>query len=511
MTYMRKKQLPKRIEILRKAFENKWSLEAVNKELEDNLCERLYARNIYEAGLIYAFRSGLDYEEWKQLYTTYEEERKDTEDCIQSPGQNMVTTYEKKQKNTQDCIQKPEQNIITTHTKKPKTIQKTKEKRTPSYTGIWSGKITLKQIYEYIMYNSKENFQTGTVTKELEEKLWKEQKNTLSDKTAISFLDKRKNFVAFMNENQKQFSEVREKARYYFCKYLYFYIEERCENYYDKCRTEETEEKIYGESLFLEYCIQAEKNALNQLTMLKLLTPLKNEAEKAKVSLSLEQRKEYLQNAALSFRGIFNEFNYFYFGFVSLGWVEMLFEFYGPLKDWSEEEKIRIACSLGYCKKNPSDEEKEKAFLQLERLSKKQKNTEKQLDEKYAIGMERAGYQRGRSGETYFRDFITGRRDINRDTLLAFLVFVQAETKLDMKNKLTIARINRILYNCGFAQLRPDREFDEFIRKYLMGEAKEEVLYEAAERAALKGEDFYLYKLYRQAKSCQKELEGKLI
>lgn len=189
----------------------------------------------------------------------------------------------------------------------------------------------------------------------------------------------------------------------------------------------------------------------------------------------------------------------------------MLFEFYGPLKDWSEEEKIRIACSLGYCKKNPSDEEKEKAFLQLERLSKKQENTEKQLDEKYAIGMERAGYQSGRSGETYFRDFITGRRDINRDTLLAFLVFVQAETKLDLKDKLTIARINRILYNCGFAQLRPDREFDEFIRKYLTGEAKEEVLYEAAERAALKSEDFYLYKLYQQAKSCQKELEEKLI
>lgn len=35
--------------------------------------------------------------------------------------------------------------------------------------------------------------------------------------------------------------------------------------------------------------------------------------------------------------------------------------------------KIRIACSLGYCKKNPSDEEKEKAFLQLERLSKNKK------------------------------------------------------------------------------------------------------------------------------------------
>lgn len=80
----------------------------------------------------------------------------------------------------------------------------------PSYSGIWSGKITLKQIYEYIMYNSKENFQTGTVTEELEEKLWKEQENTLPDKTSIGFLDKKKNFIAFMNENQKQFSEVRE-------------------------------------------------------------------------------------------------------------------------------------------------------------------------------------------------------------------------------------------------------------------------------------------------------------
>ena len=89
---MRKKQLPKRIEILRKAFENKWSLEAVNKELEDNLCERLYARNIYEAGLIYAFCLGFDYENWKQLYTAYEEERKDARDYIQSPEKNIIAT-----------------------------------------------------------------------------------------------------------------------------------------------------------------------------------------------------------------------------------------------------------------------------------------------------------------------------------------------------------------------------------------------------------------------------------
>lgn len=257
---MRKKQLPKRIEILRKAFENKWSLEAVNKELEDNLCERLYARNIYEAGLIYAFCLGFDYENWKQLYTAYEEERKDARDYIQSPEKNIIATYKKEQKDTKECIQSLEQNMVTTYEKK----------RVPSYSGIWSGKITLKQIYEYIMYNSKENFQTGTVTEELEEKLWKEQENTLPDKTSIGFLDKKKNFIAFMNENQKQFSEVREKARYYFCKYLYFYIEERCENYYDKCRTEETEEKIYGESLFFRILYSSGKECIKSAYNVKI-------------------------------------------------------------------------------------------------------------------------------------------------------------------------------------------------------------------------------------------------
>ena len=118
---MRKKQLPKRIEILRKAFENKWSLEAVNKELEDNLCERLYARNIYEAGLIYAFCLGFDYENWKQLYTAYEEERKDARDYIQSPEKNIIATYKKEKKDTKECIQSLEQNMVTKYEKKRET------------------------------------------------------------------------------------------------------------------------------------------------------------------------------------------------------------------------------------------------------------------------------------------------------------------------------------------------------------------------------------------------------
>lgn len=68
------KDIPLRIKILQRAFWEGWNLEQVNSELEKHFCERLYARNRYEAGLIYAFQNGLSYEEWKKLYQKYIEQ-----------------------------------------------------------------------------------------------------------------------------------------------------------------------------------------------------------------------------------------------------------------------------------------------------------------------------------------------------------------------------------------------------------------------------------------------------
>ena len=59
------KDTPIRIKILKRAFEEGWNLEQVNSELEKHFCERLYARNRYEAGLIYAFQNRISYEAWK--------------------------------------------------------------------------------------------------------------------------------------------------------------------------------------------------------------------------------------------------------------------------------------------------------------------------------------------------------------------------------------------------------------------------------------------------------------
>ena len=73
------KDTPIRIKILKRAFEEGWNLEQVNSELEKHFCERLYARNRYEAGLIYAFQNRISYEAWKELYQKYIEQGRNME------------------------------------------------------------------------------------------------------------------------------------------------------------------------------------------------------------------------------------------------------------------------------------------------------------------------------------------------------------------------------------------------------------------------------------------------
>ena len=52
---------------------------------------------------------------------------------------------------------------------------------------------------------------------------------------------------------------------------------------------------------------------------------LKRDAQKSKGRMSLEEKKELLENTALTPGGIFDEFNYFYFGYVSVDWLELVF------------------------------------------------------------------------------------------------------------------------------------------------------------------------------------------
>lgn len=83
------------------------------------------------------------------------------------------------------------------------------------------GKITCRQLKKYVEGASEEGLETAYVTRFLAEGIGRAQSGDA--------------LAAFLLENNDKFSEVREKARYYFCKYLHLYIREKCENYYKSC------------------------------------------------------------------------------------------------------------------------------------------------------------------------------------------------------------------------------------------------------------------------------------
>lgn len=435
--------LPKRLEILAEGFAKQLHSSEVNEKLLANDCETLYVRSYFEASLIYAYDHGITYPQWKELFA------KCQEIYDESNQQNEI---------------------------------------------FQGGKITLKQLESYVLKGSDSMLQTEYLTRWMETKL--KEKNDEAG------------FVAFMTENASHFSASREKARYYFCKYLYYYIREKCEAYYRSCEISEKLRRQYGSTLLAEERGMQEKFALEDLTFLKPLTKLKKEADKVKAGMTVEEKKAYLESASLTPGGIFDEFNYFYFGYVSADWIEVLFELYGELEEWPYQTKLKIARSLGLCHAKCDKAAEKKALDELEIMAQKQREKEESMDLSHARdeSARKKIYQRGRSGEDYFRDFILGKRDINRSTLLSFLLFVNERISLDGDNKITIPRLNRILVNCGFSQLRPKHSFDQFVMRFLKAEDPMEVVEEDVEKQVIQGNDFYLYKVYRDAYCHQSEL-----
>lgn len=436
--------LPGRLAVLAEAFAARMNLDEVNERLKDEDYETLYARSFYEAGLIYAFSHHLRYEDWKSLYQAYMEKYADVIDMGKQ-----------------------------------------------AFTG---GKITLKQLEDYVKNNSSGQMATEMLTRYMEKEIIESRSE--------------EDFFRFMDENADNFSGVREKARYYFCKYLDLYIRCKCEKYYESCEKSEKALLQYGNALDQEERGYLESLALEELNFLKPLTALKKDAKKSKGRMTLEEKKELLENTALTPGGIFDEFNYFYFGYVSVDWMELVFELYGPVDFWPENLRIRIAHSLGYCSLNPDETEQKEALEKLrekeagEAEKEEKKNREYDRDGKKAAKL----YQRGRSGEDFFREFITGKRDINRETLISFLLFVKMRIPMDDDNKITLMRLNRILANCGFAQLRPGIGFDKFVMEFLRSSDPFSVMEEYVDRQVGRGQNFYLYKVYKDAYCHQNEL-----
>ncbi len=73
------KKIPVRYRTIALGFINRLSLEEVNRKLSEAGCETLYARNYWEATLIFAFSHHLDYKKWKDLINRSKEKQIDTQ------------------------------------------------------------------------------------------------------------------------------------------------------------------------------------------------------------------------------------------------------------------------------------------------------------------------------------------------------------------------------------------------------------------------------------------------
>lgn len=368
-------KIPLRYRLIALGFMKKETLEEVNDRLLNQGCMPLYARSYLEASLIYTFSHGLSYERWQELLMVCEK--------IQN---------------------------------KEKTQGEFFQGNTISYA----------ELKQYVLGNS--DYEQGQLyTQELTQ-LLEDQISQMPDDVQA--------FQKYFEDNRNCFSDVREKTRYYFCKYLYYYLTGKIEDFVSL-----TERRI------------PRGNDFELLKCLKGITALKRKQK------SPEETREFLESCDVSCGEVFEEFNHFYFDYISNDWVEILSECLVDISELTmhKQELIKQREKQEECKKN-------------------------------------------RLGETMIRRFIKGNLDIDRSTLISMLLFFSDGFE-DETRGIDRQRLDLILDKCGFSMLRAKDDFDSFVIGYMQAEEREDYLMNEATQQALNGENFYLYHVYQGAKS----------
>ena len=401
-------KVPLRYRIIAFAFIEGYDLNQLNAKLQDFGCERLYARNLWEATLIYAFSKGLSFAAWKELEARCADRR------------NQISPHD---------------------------------------SDLSDGKTTMEELRNYIEDNSEIHGGrriTRHVTRMMQEKI-------INSNEA--------EFQEWLNDNISSFSSAREKTRYYFCKYLLYYLETIVAQYIKAGQT--------GREL---------AEALDRASVFKITTELKRKG------LSEAEIRDKFESAAISSKELFDSFNNFYFGYVLLDWMELQFEYYGDLESIPQDMKEKFASSARKydrsLKGRSVDEIIDWAVRTIE-------DTEKKLDEIYSKDGSGKGYQKGRSGEKVVRSYIHGVLDLDRTNLICYLIFFGNNCELPQGQEITEKRLNDILRECGYTILDPSDEFDDFVIRFLNSDAPMETLIDEVNRFALDERNFYLYRLYR--------------
>lgn len=407
------KTVPLRYRLIALGFMKHLSLEEMNQKLQEEGCAKLYSRNFWEASFIFAFSHGLSYEHWKSL--------------------------------------------------KSSTLPMAEEVNSSQGVPLLSG-ITFRDLKKYLEEASKNRniMQTRHLTRHIEKKL-------------LDLQGEEEEYRRFLEENLESFSTVREKTRYYFCKYLYYYLQ---------TRMEETIRELQ-ENRIRNYVFKGISSLNRKKT-------------------TVQEAREQLEGCHISCREIYSEFHYFYFEYISMDWMEILLEYYGQISQIPAPMKKKIADEIR------SRQPRKRKLSDDEILSEKMREMEKkeeELDRIYSLESKRPGYQRNRGGEKVLRNYIKGSVDLERGVLMAFLLFFGSQSILEEDQILTRERLNEILLECGYGQLTEEDEIDRFVLQFLQEKEPREYIMDAAVTCALKGENFPFYHIYYSACSYNREFE----
>ena len=413
------KRLPLRYRIIALGFVKHLSPEEVNSKLLEAGCEALYARNFWEASLIYAFARGLDYEKWKALMEGLREQNISLEENPYFQERNLL----------------------------------------------------FSELESYISSNSEKN--TGELVTEHRTRMIEGDLKGLTGGEAA--------FYAYMRANLREFSGVREKTRYYFCKYLYYYLNRKMENY-----------------------LQAEKNGFSREEMYSELTVFKGISELGRKQMSEQEARDLLRGAALSCGGIYDAFNQYYFDYTSADWMEVMIDYYGDIRQIPEKDREELVRSLRAYNKEwagLSDEEV------LAEKCRELEEREALLDQVYSLDGSSKGYQQNRSGEKSVRNYIRGGLDIDRTTLICYLLFFGSAAEPPAGQEITEQRLNDILEECHMPRLRPSEPFDTFVRGYLQAEDSVDYLMDTITSYAFAQKNSFLYHMYHESISNSSQLQ----
>lgn len=433
------KAVPLRFRLIALGFVNHFSPEEVNRRLLENGCPQLYARSFWEASVIYALRKRLSYSQWKELLAH-------CGDLREKAALNSVAFSNKD--------------------------------------------ITLLDIRAYVKDNSLQEtnpYATMQVTKALEKKLADAAAGGEGDRFSVQ-----SDFRDFLLSNITSFSTVREKARYYFCKYLLYDLDRRkkaCAKFFE---IETAAGRREGTDL------PPDSVLLRDMYVFKVLSRLRRKKH------SSDEVSAIIEEGALSLRVIYALYSHFYFEYPFHDWKRILFENgTDPLMlstDAGKTLAVAIRRDTLHRKVKKAKPKDDSDAALLEWLQEEFQDLE---DQEWKEG--KTSYQSGREGENFLRKILRGTLDLDRTTLLSFLLYFgnAAMPEIPAAQRIDRERLNVILEESGFPPLDASLPFDRFVCRFLESSDPQAFLIEEADRMALSGKNFYLYRAWLLSTSAE--------